>query len=77
MLFKYGDQHAPLKSTFFDIDNVKNSNNLFIINTRTAHYGLKLLKVSDPKLWNLIPNYIRSTQSVCSFKQYLKKTSDS
>ena len=61
------------RSTFFDIDNVINSNNLFIINARTTHYGLKLLKVSGPKIWNLIPNHIRSTQSVCSFKRYLKK----
>ena len=61
------------RSTFFDIDNEINSNNLFIINARTTHYGLKLLKVSGPKIWNLIPNHIRSTQSVCSFKRYLKK----
>ena len=52
------------RSTFFDIDNVINSNNLFIINARTTHHGLKLLKVSGPKIWNLIPNYIRSTQPV-------------
>ena len=61
------------RSTFFDIDNAINSNNLFIINARTTHYGLKLLKVSGPKIWNLIPNRIRSTRSVCSFKRYLKK----
>ena len=52
------------RSTFFDIDNAINSNNLFIINARTTHYGLKLLKVSGPKIWNLIPNRIRSTRSV-------------
>ena len=44
------------RSTFFDIDNAINSNNLFIINARTTHYGLKLLKGSGPKIWNLIPN---------------------
>ena len=61
------------RSTFFDIDNEINSNNLFIISARTTHYGLKLLKVSSPKIWNLIPNHIRSTQSVYSFKRILKK----
>ena len=61
------------RSTFFDIDNEINSNNLFIISARTTHYGLKLLKVSGPKIWNLIPNHIRSTQSVYSFKRILKK----
>ena len=60
------------RSTYFDIANEINSNNLFILNTRTTHYGLKLLKVSAPKIWNLIPNQIRSTQSVSSFKRYLK-----
>ena len=53
------------RSTFFDIDDAINSNNLFIINARTTHYGLKLLKVSGPKIWNLIPNRIRSTRFWC------------
>ena len=60
------------RSTIFDIDNEINSNNLFILSTRTTHYGLKLLRVSGPKIWNLIPNHIRSNQSVCSFKRNLK-----
>ena len=37
------------------------------------HYGLKLLKVSGPKLWNSIPNKIRSSQSLNSFKFMFKK----
>ena len=49
------------KSTYFDIANEINSNNLFILNARTTHYGLKLLKVSGPKIWKLIPNQIRIT----------------
>ena len=60
------------RPTYFDIANETNSNNLFILNARTTHYGLKLLKVSGPKIWKLIPNQVRSTRSVCSFKQYLK-----
>ena len=60
------------RSTFFDIDNSINSNNLFILNARTTHYGLKLLKVSGPKIWNFIPNHIRSKQSIAPFKHYLK-----
>ena len=61
------------RSTFFDIDNAINSNNLFIINARTTHYGLKLIKVSGHKIWNLIPNQIRSSQSATSFKLLFKK----
>ena len=61
------------RSNFFDIKIGLNSNNLFIINARTTHYGLKLLKVSGPKIWNMIPNLIRNNQSVVSFKHNLKK----
>ena len=61
------------RSNFFDIDKNINSSNLFVINARTTHYGLKLLKVSGPKIWNSIPKHIRSNQSALSFKYYLKK----
>ena len=61
------------RSTFFDIENLLNSNNLFIINARTTHYGLKLLKVSGPKIWNSIPKQMRNVQSVNSFKLLFKK----
>ena len=53
------------------IANVINSNNLFILYARTTDYGLKLLKVSGP-FWNLIPNQIRRSQFVCSFRRNLK-----
>ena len=59
------------RSNFVDIENEVNSNNLFIVNARTTHYGFKLLKVG-PKIWNHIPNFIRRNQSVHSFKKYLK-----
>ena len=61
------------RSAFFDIDNAINSNTLFIRNARTIHYGLKLPKVSGPKMWNLIPNHIRSIQSLILFRLRLKK----
>ena len=61
------------RSTFFDIDHDHISNNLFMINARTTHYGLKLLKDSGPKLWNSVPNKIRSSQSLNSFKLRFKK----
>ena len=59
------------RSMFLDIDNLINSNNLFIVNARTTHYGLKLLKVSGPKIWNF--NHIRSKQSIASFQHDVKK----
>ena len=45
----------------------------FIINARTTHYGLKLIKVSGPKIRNCIPKQIRDSKSVNSFKLLLKK----
>ena len=57
---------------FLDIVNALNSNNLFIINARTTHYGLKLIKVSGPKMWNFTPKQIRDSQYVSSFKLLLK-----
>ena len=55
-----------------DIENLVKSNKLFIIYGRTTHYGLKLLKVSGPKLWNLIPNHSRSNPSAGYFVTHLK-----
>ena len=63
------------RSTFSDIDNALNSNNIFIINARTTHYGLKLIKVSGLKIWNCIPKKIRD--SICKLLQVTsEKTSD-
>ena len=63
---------------FFDIDKDINSSNLFVINAKTTHYVLKLLKVSGPKIWNSIPKHIRKKQSIFTFLQILsQKTSDS
>ena len=61
------------RSTIIDIENLVNSNDLFILYGRTTHYGLKLLKVYGPKLWNLIPNNIRCKPSVYSFANHLKR----
>ena len=60
------------RSAIVDIENLVNSNKLFILYGRTTHYGLKLLKVSGPKLWNLIPNHIRSNPSAGYFATHLK-----
>ena len=58
------------RSKFLDIDNARNLNNIFIINGRTTHYGLKLIKVSGPKMWNLTPKQIRD--SICDLIHSLK-----
>ena len=50
----------------------KPTNNLFVPLARTSNYGLKLLKVNGPKIWNSIPVGIRTTMSSYSFKKLLK-----
>ena len=77
--FNYNVHSYNTRSAFFDIDNdvdidnAINSNTLFRRNARTTHCGLKLLKVSGPKMWNLIPNHIRSIQPLILFRLRLKK----
>ena len=43
--------------------NVVTTNSLFIPIARTTNYGLKMLKVKGPKIWNSLPIGIRSTKS--------------
>ena len=50
------------RSTFSDIGNALNS----------THYGLKLIKVSGPKIWNCIPKQIRDSNSVNSLSYFSK-----
>ena len=48
------------------------TNNLFIPTARTSHYGLILIKVQGPKIWNEIPPTIRnSIASNIKYKQIL------
>ena len=48
-------------------------NNLFIPSARTSHYGLKLIKVQGPKIWNEIPPLIRTINSSNTFIKNFKK----
>ena len=56
----------------FNINSGSLTNNLFIPSARTSNYGMKLLKVKGPKIWNAIPVSIRNTLSLISFKKLLK-----
>ena len=50
------------------------TNNLFIPTARTSHYGLKLIKVQGPKIWNDIPPSIRNITVSNIFITKLKKS---
>ena len=42
-------------------------NNLFIPSVRTTNYGLKQLKSSGPRIWNVLPTVIKNTTSLYVF----------
>ena len=42
-----------------DINNITKSNNLFLRSATTSFYGLRLIKVEGPKLWNALPKSIK------------------
>ena len=57
----------------YNIESESGTNNLFVPSARTSNYGLKLMKVNGPKIWNLIPVVIRTTMSLPCFKRLLKE----
>ena len=61
------------RSQYINIDKLITTNNLFIPTARTSHYGLKLIKVQGPKIWNEIPALIRSSNSSNNLKKNIKK----
>ena len=71
--FKLNCEVYPHKTrSNYDISLLVNTNNLYIPYSRTTHYGLKLIKVRGPKLWNSLPFDLRSLKSLSSFKISLK-----
>ena len=48
-----------IRSKYIDIENSVTTRTLFIPTARTSHYGLKLLKVQGPKIWNKLPPILR------------------
>ena len=72
--FKFNyEAHAHLKRSNYSYSTLDNTNNLFISFGRTTNYGLKLIKVSGPKMWNSLPLDIRIKKSLSNFKSSLKK----
>ena len=67
------DSHSyNTRSNYTDINNIVKSNNIFIRSTRTSFYGLKLIKVDGPKMWNSLPNSLRNINSLKKFVKCLK-----
>ena len=47
-----------------------NTREIFVThNVRTEHYGKETLSYLGPKIWNIIPNEIKSSATLTVFKQ--------
>ena len=66
------DVHYHKTRSNYNISEMRYTNNLFIPFGRTTHYGLKLIKVSGPKLWNNLPLDLRTIKSISNFKNSVK-----
>ena len=57
----------------FEVEvEVSETNILHTQSSNLVNYGAKKLKVAGAILWNNLPEYIRNSQSVFTFKKYLK-----
>ena len=61
------------RSKFVNIENSVKTKTLFVPSARTSHYGLKLLKVLGPKIWNTLPPLLRINESINNFNLKVKK----
>ena len=60
------------RSKFVNIENLVETRTLFVPTARTSNYGLKLLKVLGPRVWNSLPPLLRINESLYTFIQKLK-----
>ena len=67
------DSHSyNTRSNYTDINNIVKSNNIFISSARTSFYGIKLIKVDGPKMWNSLLNSLRNINSLKKIVKCLK-----
>ena len=72
ILTSYVHNHNT-RSKYIDINNSVTARTLFVPFARTTHYGLKLIKVQGPKIWNSLPPIKRNNTVINSFIKDLKK----
>ena len=52
--------------------NLRNGNRLISRNVKTVYYGTESISYLAPKIWELIPNYIKNCGTLNSFKSKIK-----
>ena len=60
-------------SHFFDVGSVEPTFNLYVQKSRLEKYGKKMIRVSGPIFWNMLPIDIQASLSLQSFKSRVKK----
>ena len=60
----------------FKIQNLSYNLRYLVINlgekTKTVHYGLQSVRYLGPKMWELVPNNIKYSNSLSKFKKLIK-----
>ena len=67
---------APIQDIFTEHENAPNSRNerdWVIPRARTVNYGLETIRYRGPVTWNLLPNEIKSSETLESFKTKIVK----
>ncbi|XP_057296307.1 uncharacterized protein LOC130625272 [Hydractinia symbiolongicarpus] len=63
-IFKFHGSGRPVRS--------QNVNNLTVPNIDTVSFGTKSLSSLGPKIWNKLPNHLKSSESLSTFKNAIK-----
>ena len=61
----------PIQDLFKRNENEREGD-WFLPNTRTVNYGLETIRYRGPKTWSLVPNEIKSLDTLESFKEKIK-----
>ena len=61
-MYKIKNDLSPLKNSQFNIPPI-----------RTVHYGSESISFLGPKMWNILPDRLKNTNSIEAFKMKIKK----
>ena len=53
--------------------NLRNQGSWELPKVRTINYGTETIRTKGPKIWELLPNEIKNSKSLCEFKNKVKK----
>ena len=56
-----------------DLPNIRSSNEFCLPTPHTVKYGTESLRYLGPKIWNILPNSLKKSSSLYSFKAEIKK----